>query len=272
MNLKNRPYLALIALLLLLSISFSCRQAEAPKENIVFDDNNENQGNQTFVKLPSPVDYYILLRNEGADFKADALPGLHLSENATDFNSKAYALGVISSSILYLTVFEQNYLVPDYFKQAIVLSQELGLSQSFNSQSILRIQKNIHSVDSLREISNQIFQSITLQLENPSDSLMYSLVLAGGWFQSFYTGINSENTKMTNDQLGFLVSEQTLVLENLLQIMNFPEVQKTEYYQILTEIYQHLELYSLNENGLPTKQELEVLKELINKWKNQWIK
>ncbi len=272
MKFKPKFYIGDIGLMLIISMFFSCQKAELPKEQIAFEEINNSHANQMLVKLPSPVDYYILLQSEGAAFKSELLPGLHLSENATNYNAKAYALGVLSSCILYLTVFKQNYLVPDYFKQAIILSQELGLSQSFNSQNILRIQKNIHSVDSLREISNQIFQNITLQLENPSDSLTYSLVLAGGWFQSFYTGINSDNPKMTSDKLAFLVSEQTLVLENLLQIMNSPSVQKTPYYQILTDIYQQLELFSLSESNLPSAQDLDSLKILTNKWRNQWIK
>lgn len=171
--------------------------------------------NMTY-KLPSPVELYILIQDEGAKFNSDALNSVDKISGYNTRESKAMNLGIYASDLAYCTVFGKNQETFIYFKTAKQLADELGLTKGFNENMLKRIDKNINNSDSLYEITTDSYWMATKHLEQIDQTNILPYIIIGGWIESVHVAINSVNTFSPDNGIVVRIAEQQLLLENLI--------------------------------------------------------
>jgi hypothetical protein len=150
------------------------------------------------------------------------------------------------------------------------LSNDLGINEGFTSETIKKISVNINNTDTLKNINNEVFWTLSRSLNSEEDSLSYAMLLGGGWLQSFYIGINSIQKYSAKNKLVLMVADQQFVLENLIDIFNSQAAQKTVFYKQLNDFYVLFLELQTNENEVITQKQFESIKSYTNKVYRQW--
>ncbi len=252
-----------IKLILFLAIaifSYSCISDKNEKEEEVdsldLQSEVELQRTQTTYKLPSPIELYIFIEDQGKDFDAEVLNSV---ENVSRYNtrrSKALNFGVYASDLGYCAVYRKSQPTVTYYKTAKTLADDIGLVEGFNETIAKRIEKNIHNLDSLFEITSDAYWDACTHLEAQGKQDLLSLITVGSWLESVHIAFQSAGKFSNNDLVVERIAEQYLLLENLLDYLNSldPQAQDEEIIQKLMDIQESYDkLYDNPDDVLITR-------------------
>ncbi len=182
-------------------------------------DDVEIMENTTF-KLPSPVELYLFLWEEDADF---AKSFLNPTENVTKYfttSSKALNFGIYASDLAYCTVFGQNQETFLYFTTVKQLADEMAQSEVLDAKVEQQIEENLNNKDSLYEITTSSYADATNFLENQKQGNLLPFILTGAWIESVHIAINTVEEFSENNEIIIRVAEQQFLLENLLDYIS----------------------------------------------------
>jgi len=228
--------------------------------------------NMTY-KLPSPVELYILIQNEGAKFNEDALNSVEKISGYYTRESKAMNLGIYASDLAYCTVFGKNQETFIYFKSAKQLADELGLTKGFNEAMLTRIDKNINNSDSLYEITTDSYWMATRHLEKIDQTNILPYIIIGGWIESVHIALNSVSDFSTENGVVVRIAEQQLLLENLIDYIRSLEdsEQFKDIMDKLLDLQTSFDLLYDNEDTIITEEQYKEISAKVEAARNEFV-
>lgn len=229
-------------------------------------DMTQIESNTTY-KLPSPVELYLLIKDDGAIFKQDELHKIEEVSKYMTNEKKAINFGVYASDMAYCSVFEKQQETHTYFKTLKSLAENLGITQGYESVIIERLDKNLYNSDSLYQITKDSYYEVCSYLEENNKSEVLSQILLGGWTESIFLAISSVEKFSPDNLIVVRVTEQALVLEQLIEYLKTLKNGKanSEYLNQLIDLqYSFDKLIDNPEGVIVTKEQY---KEIVGKVK-----
>lgn len=186
----------------------------------------------TLFSIPSPYEIAFLVKNSKLDFDKSLLNPYNKSHNYTNNFQKALNLGVYGANLGYLNVFEQNSEAIQYFSVIKILSQELGIENAFDKQTITRIENNLGNKDSLMFIVSNSYRKADQYLKDNNRNDIGVLILAGGWLESTYMMTQLAQSSK-NKEIATRIGEQKHPLDNLIKILSPYYNQSKDYAELI---------------------------------------
>ncbi|MBQ3691488.1 MAG: hypothetical protein II937_16695 [Bacteroidales bacterium] len=215
---------------LLLACLTACTGNTQHKRSKYKDDETDTQGQKKIVytkyNIPLPVELFSYMVKEEIPYNIDLLLSTQQREKYTKETKQAMVLGVYSADIAYCSSYGRQHEVLDYFNCAFKIADRLEISEGFTYKSIERIENNIASADSLSFIANESYWKACNYLDENEKNNILPFVIYGGWVESQYLTIASNDLKATKAK----ILEQKEGLENLINYLYEVMVESSAFY------------------------------------------
>ncbi|PKP43863.1 MAG: hypothetical protein CVT95_11680, partial [Bacteroidetes bacterium HGW-Bacteroidetes-12] len=256
---------------------FSCNNESSQElttenEIIVEESTVESEESLSYL-LPSPLQIAEIFKNSGLNFVGDLT---NKKENASKYNTKSSQklnFGVYSADMSYCVMNNQTQSAIDYLSVLRSLSEKMWMTDVFNAIGLSnRLEKNIGNHDSL----TIIMADLQIQLDNYLDDngMGYTgpIIFAGAWIETMYLGAEVNKTN-SNEKLIYRLSEQSIVLDNLIKALTKADEDNdfTELITDLKKIDAHFDVLETNEDAILTASQISDLSVLIVQLRNKII-
>lgn len=174
-------------------------------------------------QIPSPLEISVLLKQSGTRYNERIL---NSPDNESKYNTnyqKALNLGIYGTDLGYTNIYEQKLAGIKYLASIKGLSEDLGIGQYFDIETIGKLAQNSDNLDSLLLITTQNFNSINKYLQSENKSHLSVLLLVGGWIEAMEITCQVASQDKNNEQLKETIGAQKIVLEQLTLLLSFYE-------------------------------------------------
>jgi len=215
-------------LLVLLSIVFlaSCNGGKTVKGND--DPSNVNDGTPVVIdpgildgivqSFSSPIEMAALVQEVGVPFSLGYLcPTDNIDNYNTDFK-KAFGLGLLSSDLGYLNIYEKTSAIVNYITVIKRLADDIRVGQFFDFPTLKRLATNNEHLDSLMYLSIHSFNEMDNYLREHNKSDMSTLIVSGVWLEGLYLATQVVKQK-GNERIQERIGEQKTILNDLIIVM-----------------------------------------------------
>ncbi len=151
--------------------------------------------------IPLPIDLFKYLVTEEIPYNNDLLLPLENMDKYTKEPKQAMALGVYSADIAYCSLYKRQQEVMGYFNCSFKLADKLDISEGFNFRYVERMENNVNSADSLSNIAAESYWKACNYLADNEKNNILPFVIYGGWVESQYLTIASNDLKDTREQI-----------------------------------------------------------------------
>lgn len=188
------------------------------------EDDNSSSGSSVIkiegklFSIPSPFQVAMMMKDNEIPYNSALLNPAEKSYQYSTSFEKALNLGIYGANLGYLNIYEQYPEVANYLSAIESLSEELGLSSSFNQEVIERLENNRNNKDSVLFITSNIYKNADAYLFNNERSEIGSLILAGGWLESLYL-LTQSATKNQSEDLLASIGEQKYSIESMIALL-----------------------------------------------------
>ncbi len=209
-----KKYIYPIILLSILNITLI--KAQNTKESAV-------PGSEVLEKLmqtiPSPSEFSSLIKEVGIKFNAELLNSPQNVVNYTTDYQKAINLGLYSTDLGYLNIYEKRDSLGFAYLQTIkTLADKLEVGASIDFGKITSYAM-VNNVNGLLAETAYSFDKINQFLVEKNKSHISALILIGGWLETLHLTCQAAKD-YPNDLLDNRIAEQKIILEQLLPILN----------------------------------------------------
>lgn len=168
--------------------------------------------------LPSPYQAASLIKKKNLPFDESIVSSIDNYQNYTTAFKKALNLGIYGTDLSYLNIYDRTPESISYLNVIKNLSDQLGISASFDESFFSSVEKNINNKDSILVILSKTYRNTDSYLRANDRKNIGSLILAGGWVESLY--ILTRICKVTNErEIINRIGEQKHPLDNLIEIL-----------------------------------------------------
>ncbi|MBQ5513799.1 MAG: hypothetical protein IIT83_08945, partial [Bacteroidales bacterium] len=109
--------------------------------------------------------------------------------------------GAYSADIAYCSLYKRQQEVMGYFNCAFKLADKLDISEGFNFRYVERMESNVNSADSLSNIAGESYWKACNYLNDNEKNNILPFVIYGGWVESQYLTVASNDLKSTREQI-----------------------------------------------------------------------
>ncbi len=275
-----RKFIKFSAFAVLASLLFSsCGNEPVVIEDNISDSTSVNINEEPIVKVyskykfPSPLEIFIVLKDEGVKFNSSVINDLEKASTYTTTDRLAIGMGIYSADLSYCSMYEKSQLTMNYFAVNKSIADKLGLSSGFNKDLMDRIDKNINNADSLIKLTSNSYNQAVAFLEEQGQTKILPYIIFGEWIESAYITVNSTK-KFSSDDIGVnIISEQSLLFENIYDYFNKANIKESNeaLYNDVQDLYElYIELYN-NEDEDITETQFNNIKAKITEIRNNWI-
>jgi hypothetical protein len=173
----------------------------------------------TLFSVPSPYEISILMKKLKIEYNASLMNPTSNSNNYTDNFKKALNLGVYGADLAYLNMNNQIPEAGKYFATVKITTDELQLSNSFDQNTIKRIENNMGNEDSLLHILSKAYRNTDKYLKDNNRQDIGVLILTGGWVESLYF-LAQVAQETQNKEVIQRLGDQKYPLDNLIKILS----------------------------------------------------
>jgi hypothetical protein len=181
---------------------------------------SENKSQNVFYSIPSPIQLVQLLQKAGATYDKKVLNSLDNVSKYSSTTNKALNLGVYGADLSYSAVFNQTQQTMSYLNGAKKLADELGITGSFSTEVMKRMEANSGNKDSLLQIISELFLNSNEALKENDQSNTSVLVLVGGFVEGLYVGTQVAKTVKNNAEISTRIAELKGSLNNLIMMLS----------------------------------------------------
>jgi hypothetical protein len=183
--------------------------------------------------LPSPYQAATLIKKKNIPFdESIASPLDNYSHFSTAFK-KALNLGIYGTDLSYLNIYDRTPESISYLSVIKNLSDQLGISASFDQSFFTSVERNINNKDSILVLLSKTYRNTDAYLRVNDRKNIGGLILAGGWVESLY--ILTKIGKVSNDhEIINRIGEQKHPLDNLIEILT-PYYYKSQEFSTLID-------------------------------------
>ena len=122
--------------------------------------------NNRLFNVPSPVQLATMLKGFGQPYHREILSDVSKRDNYTTTFKQALNVGVYGADLGYINAFDQLPDATAYFGAVRSLTSELGVLNTFNEQTMERIERNSGDKDSLMYIASMVYRESDAYLMN----------------------------------------------------------------------------------------------------------
>lgn len=202
----------------------------------------ETKSQNVFYSIPSPIQLGQILQRAGATYDKKVLNPLDNVSKYSTTTSKALNLGVYGADLSYSAIFNQTQQTMSYLNSSKKLAEELGITGSFTTEVMKRMEKNGGDKDSLLQIISELFLNSNEALKENEQSNISILVLTGGFIEGLYVGTQVTKTVKDNAAIITRIAELKGSLNNLIALMSTEDSDKT-ISDLATELKSIKEIY-----------------------------
>jgi hypothetical protein len=181
------------------------------------------------ANIPSPMAMVDVLPGVGANYRSDLLLAPGSEDKYLSSMKKAFAFGVFSTDLAYITGHEQYVSIQKYLGGTRNLAKALDLSETFDKVAGQRLQQNLENKDSIRTIIDQAYYEVDNYMRTNERALTATQVLTGSWVESQYITLQLAKTITRNPKTQILfdkIFEQKKHLSSLVSLLKEYENQK----------------------------------------------
>ncbi len=137
--------------------------------------------------VPNPSEIPYQLKSTGADFSTEITNSAANAEKYLTTNNKAALnVGVYSTDVGYVSVYEQVQNALDYIKAVERLGDKLDITNAFDPKMQERFKGNISNVDSLTAIINEALSQSDKYLKSNDRNSIAALIFTGSFIEGLY--------------------------------------------------------------------------------------
>jgi hypothetical protein len=181
------------------------------------------------ANIPSPMAMVDILPGIGASYKSELLLPPGSEEKYLSSMKKAFAFGVLSTDLAYITSHEEYSSVQKYLAGTRSLAKALDLAETFDNVVGKRLQNNTENKDSIRAIIDQAYFEVDTYMRTNERALTATQVLTGSWVESQYITLQIAKSTVRNPKTQILfdkIFEQKKHLASLVSLLKEYENQK----------------------------------------------
>lgn len=219
----KKIYLVLITVVFLASCNGGC--GKSAKVN---DDPSMSDGTPVVIdpgildgivqSFSSPIEMAALVQEVGVPFSLGYLsPTDNIDNYNTDFK-KAFGLGLLSSDLGYLNIYEKTSAIVNYITVIKRLADDLRVGQFFDFPTLKRLATNNEHLDSLMYLSVHSFNEMDNYLREHNKSDLSTLIVSGVWLEGLYLATQVVKQK-GNERIEERIGEQKTILNDLITVM-----------------------------------------------------
>lgn len=206
---------------LLLVVFFGCRNNPKTSEPVVesLPDEELNQLDNVkdiYYRFPSPDEMLSFIDKEKLAFNNQYLLQVNKSKSYLDSKSQALNLGVYIADIAYISLFQRQKEIYEYFQVIYGLSDKLRISSAFDIKLMKRFESNLKNADSMRVLTDVAMTKITNYLVQNDKEKTFAIISIGGYVETLYLAFNLVGNYDEKNPIIQRISDQKMVLENLL--------------------------------------------------------
>lgn len=185
--------------------------------------------------IPSPWQVANLIKKIQIPYNENYLNNPNRYQQYTTSFKQAVNLGIYGTDLSYLNIYEKTQEAIVYLGVIRKLSEQLGISESFDGKLFERIEKNIENKDSLIRIISTTYANSDLYLKKNERYDIGALIVAGCWVESLYlmTQIAQEHK---NREIINRIGEQKHPLDNLVELLTPFYYKSPEYSKLLDSL------------------------------------
>jgi len=236
----KRFFRVIIVLIIALPTLNSCgsrsnkEQSSDLKENLLPDTLSMLvKFDNSLFPLPSPYQAATLIKKKDIPFDESIASPLDNYQHFSTAFKKALNLGIYGTDLSYLNIYDRTPESISYLSVIKNLSDQLGISASFDQSFFSSIEKNINNKDSILVLLSKTYRNTDSYLRVNDRKNIGSLILAGGWVESLY--ILTRIGKGSNDrEIINRIGEQKHPLDNLIEILT-PYYYKSQEFSTLID-------------------------------------
>lgn len=183
--------------------------------------------------LPSPFQAATLIKKKNIAYDESLISSTDNYQNFSTTFKKALNLGVYGTDLSYLNVYDRTPESIAYLSVIKKLTDQLGISTSFDQSFFASIERNINNKDSLLVLLSRTYRNTDSYLRANDRKNIGALILAGGWIESLY--ILTKIGKNTNErEIINRIGEQKHPLDNLIEILT-PYYYKSQEFSTIVD-------------------------------------
>ena len=175
--------------------------------------------NDRLFSVPSPIQLAKVIQEIHLPYNKDLLNDVNKYQSYTTSFKQALNVGIYGANLGYINVFEQLPDAAAYFAAIRGLSQELGIMNSFNEETMKRIERNNGNKDSLLYIASIMYRESDQYLLNAERNETGALIIAGGWVEGLYLLTHIQPAGEVKPEIKDLIGQQKSSLNNLIEIL-----------------------------------------------------
>ncbi len=209
---------------ILLSSSFLWVACESNNENVTTEEVVEEVEMATEEEsmsylLPSPLQIAEIFKNSGLTYIGDLTNSTELAASYNTKYSQKLNFGVYSADMAYCIINNQTQPAINYLSTLRELSEKMWMTDVFNTMGLSkRLENNVGEQDSLTTIMADLQIRLDNYLDENGMGYTGPVIFAGAWIETMYLGakVNQANS---NEKLIYRLTEQSVVLENLIKVL-----------------------------------------------------
>lgn len=211
-----------VIFLAILSLITGCNTSSSTNEKVIEVEIDSSHAmvrykNSLFC-TPSPIQLSLFLK------KIKYIEDESLVNNPVNVASytssikKALNIGIYGADISYLRLFPNTKDINQYILAIKQLASDLNISDAYNTDLMQKIEENINNNDSLFKYFSLLYRDADQFLKENARIESSTLIIVGGWVESFYILTQVYNKNRQNELYSF-ISQQKYALENIIKLM-----------------------------------------------------
>ncbi len=204
----------------LIVFASACKTNTNKKDAKELEEVNLEEAKDILMSIPAPNALIVLnmLNEAGAGYIFDITNKIEYADNYLTTKQKALALGVYSSDVSYVSLYQQKEESSAYIKVFQRLLDELQIN-IFDATYMERVENNLELKDSLISLVNEAMNNANQQL-NSSDRLDIALfVLTGSWIETVYLIEKTIEFSTNKEPLVKIVLKNKQMLEKIIELL-----------------------------------------------------
>lgn len=224
--------------------------------------------------LPSPLQIAEIFKNSGLTYIGDLTSPTELATSYNTKYSQKLNFGIYSADMAYCIINDQTQSAIDYLSTLRSLSEKMWMTDVFNTMGLSkRLEANVGQHDSLTTIMAELQIQLDDYLEENGMGYTGPVIFAGAWIETMYLGAKVNQAK-SNEKLVYRLTEQSVVLENLIKALQ--HINEDGDYDVLIadlkKVNSNFDVLETNEDAILTDVEIATLSNQIIELRNKIVK
>lgn len=175
--------------------------------------------NNRLFNVPSPMQLATMLKGFGQPYHKEILSDVGRRGDYTTTFKQALNVGVYGADLGYINAFDQLPDATSYFGAVRTLTTELGVLNTFNENTMQRIERNSGDKDSLLYIASMVYRESDAYLMNSERNEVGALIIAGGWVEGLYLLTHICSVDEMSESQYQIIGQQKHPLNNLIELL-----------------------------------------------------